>query len=73
MKIKGYFQLEIIRVLPITVGGAGLCRPPQQLEKHGKLSILSIKTWLDYKNGVFDAKTAHHCPMSGQDPGSYMS
>ena len=34
----------------------------------GKLSILSIKTWLYYKNGVFDAKTAHHSPMSGQDP-----
>ena len=34
-------------------------RPPQQLEKNGKLSILSTKTWLYYKNGVFDAKTAH--------------
>ena len=53
------------RVLP-TVGGA---RPPHPAlwyaahhnswKKHGKLSILSIKTWLYYKNGVFDAKTAH--------------
>ena len=41
-------------------------RPPQQLEK--TWSILSIKTWLCYKNGVFDVKTTHHCLMSGQDP-----
>ena len=43
-------------------------RPPQQLEKHGNLSILSIKTWLYHKNSVFDANTPHQCPMSGQVP-----
>ena len=43
-------------------------RPPQQLEKTSKTEYSEYKNY-DMKIDIFDAKTAHHYPMSGQDPG----